>query len=306
MGRNKKIGLDYFPCDVDILQDIKIRRLIKYKGGQAALVYILLLCSIYHEGYYMTWNDDLPFIVSEMIGFDEDYIKEVVECCMNVGLFSSELFKNDGVLTSKGIQERYQKINNLCRRNTDIFEYSLISSEEINISSEEKRISSAKSTQRKEKESKVNKSKVNNKENSTNVESKKDELSLSHSSTNSIDFKAFMEYFNNRFEGKLPTIRTMSRERRAAVKARAAEYGKKAVFEVLEKVASSPFLLGHNDRNWTCDFNWIFKPNNFVKILEGSYDKSTNPDTAEGRKESVKNLAELAVAVLQGSATKID
>ncbi len=143
------------------------------------------------------------------------------------------------------------------------------------------------------------------KETSPKGEEKKDELSLSHSS-NSIDFKAFLDYFNTRFAGKLPAIRTMNEARRKAVKARAAEYGKKSVFDVLEKVASSPFLLGNNERNWICDFNWIFKPNNFVKILEGSYDKSANTDTAAGRKKSVESLADLAVAVLQGTAAKND
>ena len=152
-----------------------------------------------------------------------------------------------------------------------------------------------------------NKQNNNTKENSTNVESKKGELSLSHPSSCSIDFKAFLDYFNNRFNGKLPAIRTMNDARKKAVKARAAEYGKKSVFDVLEKVANSSFLLGHNDRDWICDFNWIFKPSNFVKILEGSYDnKSANTDSAKGRKESVKNLRELAVAVLQGNATKVD
>ena len=31
MGRNRKTGLDYFPFDVDTFQDIKIRKLIKYR-----------------------------------------------------------------------------------------------------------------------------------------------------------------------------------------------------------------------------------------------------------------------------------
>lgn len=110
MGRNRKIGLDYFPMDVDFFQDIRIRKLIKYQGGKAVTVYALLLCIIYKQGYYMRWDEELPFIVSEQTGFEEAYIQEVFKCCMVVGLFSKELYDSDKVITSKGIQERWVKL----------------------------------------------------------------------------------------------------------------------------------------------------------------------------------------------------
>lgn len=33
----------------------------------------------------------------------------------------------------------------------------------------------------------------------------------------------------------------------------------------------SNFLNGFNDRGWTADFDWLLKPKNFVKVLEGNY-----------------------------------
>ena len=47
MARTFKKGLDYFPLDIDIFNDLKIRKLIKYQGGKAITVYALLLCNIY-------------------------------------------------------------------------------------------------------------------------------------------------------------------------------------------------------------------------------------------------------------------
>ncbi|MBR0560770.1 DUF4373 domain-containing protein, partial [Neokomagataea sp. TBRC 2177] len=88
-----------------------VRKLIKYQGGKAITVYALLLCNIYKQGYYMMWDEELPFIVSEQTGFEEAYIREVIKCCLVVGLFSKDLYESDKVLTSKGIQERYQKIS---------------------------------------------------------------------------------------------------------------------------------------------------------------------------------------------------
>lgn len=41
--------------------------------------------------------------------------------------------------------------------------------------------------------------------------------------------------------------------------------------DVLDNVCQSSFLLGHNNQNWSCDFDWIFRPTNFIKILEGNY-----------------------------------
>ena len=149
MGRNKETGLSYFPFDVDMFQDIKVRKLIKYQGGKAVTVYALLLCIIYKGGYYMRWDEELPFIVSEQTGFEEAYIREVIKSCMALGLFSKEAFDNWGVLTSAGIQERYQTISRSLRRVVKIEKYSLFSSEEnvissakMHISSEEKGISS--------------------------------------------------------------------------------------------------------------------------------------------------------------------
>lgn len=299
MGRNKKIGLDYFPFDIDFFQDLKIRKLIKYQGGKAVTVYALLLCNIYKQGYYMMWDEELPFIVSEQTGFEEAYIREVIKCCLVVGLFSKDLYESEKVLTSKGTQERYQKISDLCRRNSDISEYMLISSEETTITSEEKPITSAKSTQRKEKvkETKVNRRETKEEKKTTpNGVPKKGELSLTH--PDRIDFAGLMEYFNSTFNGKLQTIKSIDDKRKKAIKARATQYGKQAVFDVFQLVLKSEFLLGNNDKNWKCDFDWIFKPTNFTKILEGNYN-GKRTDTTTTRRESVSRLKDLAGAILQ-------
>ena len=86
-----------------------------------------------------------------------------------------------------------------------------------------------------------------------------------------INYNALMDTFNKMFEGKLPKVTAMTDKRRKAVKARASEHGKEAIMAVFNSVSQSAFLLGHNNRNWVCDFDWIFRPTNFIKILEGNY-----------------------------------
>ena len=73
---------------------------------------------------------------------------------------------DDGILTSKGIQERYEFICQQSKRKAKITEYSLINSEETDINSEETMINSELMPQRKEKKSKL-------KETSPKGESKK-------------------------------------------------------------------------------------------------------------------------------------
>lgn len=44
-------------------------------------------------------------------------------------------------------------------------------------------------------------------------------------------------------------------------------------FETLfRKTEASSFMKGENDRNWRADFDWIMKPTNMCKVLEGKYD----------------------------------
>ena len=66
MARPVKQGLDYYPMDVNILSDVKMRRIIKYFGAESIAVILSVLCMIYaDEGYYLACNNDLSFLISE-------------------------------------------------------------------------------------------------------------------------------------------------------------------------------------------------------------------------------------------------
>ena len=162
MGRKIKRGLDYYPVDVDIASDIKMRKLLKRCGGQAYTVYAFLLCLIYKNGYYIELDEDLPFILSEQTGYSEEYIGQVIDCCLDIDLFNKTLYASDKVITSRAIQERYSLIRRLTNVKNPIDEFSLISCQETPISCQETPLQSAflpiyseNSAQRKENKSKV-------------------------------------------------------------------------------------------------------------------------------------------------------
>lgn len=318
MGQNKRRGLDFYLLDVDMFQDLRIRKLIKYQGGKAVTVYTLLLCLIYKGGYYTRWDKELPFIISEQTGFEEVYISEVIKSCLSLGLFSCELYRSHGILTSKSIQIRYMEICELCRRKSEIDEFSLvfeeknksqskeeepvsseknavfsgigvsscencISSEEINVNSEE-----TISAKRKEAKEKYNSFRYNNniilssslhsEDNSSKCDF--DPLS-STQEKNEIDFGKFVDFWNKTMDEAssiVPRIRKVDRERKKHIMARAREYGKQSVFEMVQKVSKSDFLNGKNDRGWVASFSWVILPRNFLKVIEGVYDNKNIPN----------------------------
>jgi len=42
------------------------------------------------------------------------------------------------------------------------------------------------------------------------------------------------------------------------------------------RIAAAPLLIGDNGRGWRADYDWVLKPANLAKILEGNYDRKPN------------------------------
>lgn len=293
MGRNKKYGLDYFPFDIDLFQDIRIRKLIKYQSGKAITVYALLLCIIYKDGYYVRWDKELPFIISEQTGFEEAYVLEVINSCLKLGLFNEELYTSDGILTSKGIQERYKKICDLCRRNSEISEFTLISSEEKPISSEEMPINSAKSTQ-----SKVKK----RKENITVDSNESPVCATCQPHDERIDYSELVKFFNEKTQGVFGVIRMpLSDKRKGMINARIKTYGKETFAQMIQKALNSDFLKGQNKNGWRASFDWLIKPTNFEKVISGNYDNKSGNDRTNDR-SSGRDFGKFFQGIAEGIA----
>lgn len=68
----------------------------------------------------------------------------------------------------------------------------------------------------------------------------------------------------------LPQPRKITTKRKEHINARIKEYGLDGVLDVIDIVSESNYLTGRvND--FKADMDWIFNPNNYVKILEGKY-----------------------------------
>lgn len=109
MSRIKKRGLDYFPLDIDFLQNRLVRRIMKLEGDGALATLVSAFSCIYGgEGYYVLTDaffyEDISANLYHQTAED---VKRILTLAAEYGIFDVTLFRECGVLTSAGIQRQY-------------------------------------------------------------------------------------------------------------------------------------------------------------------------------------------------------
>ena len=110
MARPRKQGFDYFSFDVDFFRNAKIRIALVRFGVGGVLLFIYLLTVIYSQGYYVEFSEDLLYIASDDLQMKPEKIGQIINFFCKRSLFDDKLFTTDKVITSKGIQLRYQEM----------------------------------------------------------------------------------------------------------------------------------------------------------------------------------------------------
>ena len=186
------------------------------------------------------------------------------------------------VVLRKQIDRDTEKYEEICRKR-----------KEIALAREQRKREARETTSVHKCEQKTTKRTYNDTENdsdseSTNVDNNNLPLSLRskgslHSKAGATQPKSFREkvlrYFNDKMEGKsIAPIRSIKDGTRRSehLKARVREYGREAVFQMIDKAAGSQFLNGYNKKGFTATFDWLILPNNFIKVLEGNYNIENN------------------------------
>lgn len=113
------------------------------------------------------------------------------------------------------------------------------------------------------------------------------------------DLAAFARYFNETMAAhgaQIPQVRSIpSNSKRAAfVRARLKEHGKEALAKVVQNAAKLSFYNGGGARGWVADFDWLFRPANFLRVLEdtraNAVPKSTNITTTSHHGTTAKSV----------------
>jgi DnaD/phage-associated family protein len=184
MARPVKDGLSYFPFDVDFFSDRKIKILKSRYGADGITLYMYLLCEVYKSGYYLKTDDDFLYIISDDLNMSYEKIRQIMNFLLERSLFNDTLFKSDKVLTSIGIQRRFQEAikTRASKRTVEITEFWLLEKNEtqsfvkVNLktnksenNSNKSENNSSKSEINDTKKSKVNKNKVNKSKEDNNI-----------------------------------------------------------------------------------------------------------------------------------------
>lgn len=100
-------------------------------------------------------------------------------------------------------------------------------------------------------------------------------------------YDSFCAFFNKSLaehDSRIPKVRKIDSRRKNMIHARIKDYGVDAIYEVTEKAASNKFLNGGGSKGWVANFDWIFGPDNFRKVIEGNYDDEPQAPKVEQSK----------------------
>ena len=111
MARPKQDGLLYFSFDTDFFYaDKRVKRLHSRYGSGGMLFYIYLLTEIYRNGYYIRWDEESIEDAMDDLHLTEGLIEQVMTFLVSRSLLAKRTLANsDTIITSPGIQKRYQE-----------------------------------------------------------------------------------------------------------------------------------------------------------------------------------------------------
>lgn len=115
---------------------------------------------------------------------------------------------------------------------------------------------------------------TNNNDNNDNNDNKDIYMSSCDDSTpptrQKIDFSSIKNYFNQNCTA-FPEVREMTERRKTTIRAFIKNHTEEDLYKLFDMAQASGFLTGDNSTGWKASFDWIIKPANAVKILEGNY-----------------------------------
>jgi hypothetical protein len=85
-------------------------------------------------------------------------------------------------------------------------------------------------------------------------------------------YQEYLDLWNSLKSYGIAPLRAISEQRAKLLKPRLEMYGKDSFAECIEQIKQSDFLQGkHGGKPWTITFDWMIKPSNYPKVLEGNY-----------------------------------
>jgi hypothetical protein len=265
MARPKKIGLDYFPFDVDFFEDEKIVCIAGEFGIKGEITAVKLLCAVYRNGYFIEWNDKMKMkMLRSLPGVSTELFDQILNRLVRWGFFDKNLFDSVRVLTSHGIQKRFFEAAK--RRKTDEkLPYLLIDADDngVNVCNNRVNVDNNPQSKVNNKEIKKEKEKNAREKNGENADKSVKEKSLRM-------FKFFNEMIEY-YHSSIKPVKVLTNERERKLEDVVLNYTAQEIADAIRNAMTSDYLNGRTPRRKIpADFDWIFEAKNFAKIFEGS------------------------------------
>lgn len=243
MGRDQKNTVDYFPHKINHGRRMFI--IEERFGNNGYSTWFKLLEQLGKAEYhYIDLKDEMQEIyLASVFRISVDEMVDMFLLFSELRIIDSELFEHHSIVFSnefnKSIKDAYARRNTKCMQKSDLCKHLKIECSDFEES-----------------------------------EDKNPQIKQNNIKQNNIK-RVVDEYTNLCI--RLSKPRKLTDQRKRAINSRIKEYDLETVFLVIKKVSESDFLNGENERKWFADFDWIFKPSNFVKILEDKYKNKNNP-----------------------------
>lgn len=271
MAREQRKDVDYFPHDCTHGRKMHIIE-TKYGNDGYATWFKLLEQLGKANNHYIDASDEMTLMfLTSVFKIDEEKTLSILNDLAKLGAIDKLLFDDYKVIFSQkfadSVQDAYRN------RKGKIFQYSDILDEIRQKNGQSYVRMTPNDANLTEVIPKVKYSKVK--------ESKEEKIKEEYTPNgvvdfpnqlpvHKIDFDKLLLFFNSN-RGLLPEVKKMSNARKKRIQLLEKQYGKESIQTVILKVKESLFLQGDNKESWTANFDWIFKPANFLKILEDNY-----------------------------------
>ena len=308
MAREQRRDVDYFPHDCTHGRKMHIIE-TKYGNDGYATWFKLLEQLGKANNHYIDISDEMTLMfLTSIFKIDEEKTIAILTDLSKLGGIDKFLFDEYKIIWSEkfcnSIEDAYRKRKQKLFLKEDILtlKNSIPSGNpsipsgltEKTIQNNEKDVNTAESIPKVEyskvKESKVKESKVEKITTNVVVDLK------NQPDQSKIDFNKLLSFFNSN-RGVFPEVKKMSDVRKTRISNLAKNYGKESIQVVIEKARDSDFLQGSNKEGWIANFDWIFKPANFLKILEDNYGNREKPKSSNTPKSDFEHKQSAVDAV---------
>ena len=93
----------------------------------------------------------------------------------------------------------------------------------------------------------------------------------------------------------MPEVKKVTDARRVRIKSAVSAFGEPDILKAFDMAQQSDFLSGRA-KDWNATFDWILKPGNMTKVLEGNYANKNKPAKTETPNNIYAQLYAEAVA----------